>query len=113
MEVIGDEGGEPCPGSRELEKRALDGENLRRALKKGGPRLEWKGRRDNKRRWRWRIRIVKDISYLSAGFTLLKPDELAVLLELILKYPKTCALFLENSFTSKLYLMKNDSCGKR
>ncbi|GFW23769.1 uncharacterized protein TNCV_2033121 [Trichonephila clavipes] len=55
---LGDEGGEPCPGSRELEKRALDGENLRRALKKGGPRLEWKGRRDDKRRWRWRIRVI-------------------------------------------------------
>ncbi|GFW27636.1 hypothetical protein TNCV_1772551 [Trichonephila clavipes] len=26
--------GEPCPGSRELEKRALDGENLKGALKK-------------------------------------------------------------------------------
>ncbi|GFX01547.1 hypothetical protein TNCV_3970501 [Trichonephila clavipes] len=32
--------GEPCPGSREFEKRALDGENGRRALKEGGPILE-------------------------------------------------------------------------
>ncbi|GFW19691.1 hypothetical protein TNCV_1605821 [Trichonephila clavipes] len=57
--------GEPCPGSRELERRALDGENLRRAvdgenlrraLNKGGLRLEWKGRKDDERRWRWGIR---------------------------------------------------------
>ncbi|GFW94373.1 hypothetical protein TNCV_1433081 [Trichonephila clavipes] len=44
----------PCPGSRELERRALfgmdleralAGENLRRALR----RLEWKGRKDDER----------------------------------------------------------------
>ncbi|GFX29502.1 hypothetical protein TNCV_4775761 [Trichonephila clavipes] len=49
---------EPCPGSRELKRRALDGENWRRALKKGGPRLEWKGRKDDERRWRRRIRKI-------------------------------------------------------
>ncbi|GFY24561.1 hypothetical protein TNCV_1016071 [Trichonephila clavipes] len=43
-------------------KRALDGENLERALKKrdldgGEPRLGWKERRDPERRWRWRTRI--------------------------------------------------------
>ncbi|GFU25959.1 hypothetical protein TNCV_5104561 [Trichonephila clavipes] len=42
------------------ERTARDEENLRRALKKrdldgGGPRLEWKERRDDERRWRWRI----------------------------------------------------------
>ncbi|GFV02067.1 hypothetical protein TNCV_3479941 [Trichonephila clavipes] len=31
--------------------RALDRENLTRALKKGGPRSEWKERRDDERRW--------------------------------------------------------------
>ncbi|GFV02071.1 hypothetical protein TNCV_3479981 [Trichonephila clavipes] len=33
-------------------RRALDGENLTRALKKGRPRLEWKERRDDERQWR-------------------------------------------------------------
>ncbi|GFV55101.1 hypothetical protein TNCV_2623221 [Trichonephila clavipes] len=41
-------------------RRALDGENLKRALKKrdldgGGPRMEWKKRRDDER---WRIGIA-------------------------------------------------------
>ncbi|GFV96058.1 hypothetical protein TNCV_1870201 [Trichonephila clavipes] len=38
----------PCPGSRELERRALVGENLRRELKKGTwseIEVEWKERR--------------------------------------------------------------------
>ncbi|GFT41167.1 hypothetical protein TNCV_5034481 [Trichonephila clavipes] len=44
-------------------KRTLDEENLRRALKKrvldgGGPRLEWKERKDDERQWRWRIRVI-------------------------------------------------------
>ncbi|GFV71352.1 hypothetical protein TNCV_3133431 [Trichonephila clavipes] len=38
-------------------RRALDGEKLR-ALKKGGPRSEWKGRRGDERRWRWRIGVI-------------------------------------------------------
>ncbi|GFX59678.1 hypothetical protein TNCV_3754431 [Trichonephila clavipes] len=42
----------------ENERRVLDRENLRRALKKGGPRLEWKGRKDDERRWRWRIGVI-------------------------------------------------------
>ncbi|GFT41980.1 hypothetical protein TNCV_1668141 [Trichonephila clavipes] len=29
----------------------------RRALMKGGPRLEWNGRKDDKRRWRWRTGV--------------------------------------------------------
>ncbi|GFX49179.1 hypothetical protein TNCV_5041731 [Trichonephila clavipes] len=31
-------------------RRTLDEENLRRTLKKEGPRLEWKGRKDDERR---------------------------------------------------------------
>ncbi|GFT62855.1 hypothetical protein TNCV_1606811 [Trichonephila clavipes] len=49
---------EPCPGSRELKRRALGGESMRRALKKGGPRMEWKGRKDDEGRQSWRIRKI-------------------------------------------------------
>ncbi|GFV69948.1 hypothetical protein TNCV_1983151 [Trichonephila clavipes] len=42
----------------ENERRTLDQENLRRALKKGGPRLKWKGRKEDERRWRWRIGAI-------------------------------------------------------
>ncbi|GFX86780.1 hypothetical protein TNCV_1409771 [Trichonephila clavipes] len=38
----------PCPGYRKHERRALVGTNLMRVLR----RLEWKGRKDDERRWR-------------------------------------------------------------
>ncbi|GFV58915.1 hypothetical protein TNCV_1826231 [Trichonephila clavipes] len=43
-------------------RRALDGENLTRALKNGGPRSEWKGRKGDERRWRWRIGKIDEIN---------------------------------------------------
>ncbi|GFX35312.1 hypothetical protein TNCV_101191 [Trichonephila clavipes] len=58
---------EPCLGWRELGRgaldgengrRALDGENGRRALKEGGAILEWKGRKDDERQWRWRVGVI-------------------------------------------------------
>ncbi|GFU26247.1 hypothetical protein TNCV_5106571 [Trichonephila clavipes] len=39
-------------------ERTRDREDLMRALKKGGPRLGWKGRRYYERRWRWRIGVI-------------------------------------------------------
>ncbi|GFV99314.1 hypothetical protein TNCV_1512861 [Trichonephila clavipes] len=66
--------GEPCPGSRELERRALDGESLRRALKKGGPRLEWKGRKDDERS-AWQHQTVKLFIFHSRShFSLYSPE---------------------------------------
>ncbi|GFU79465.1 hypothetical protein TNCV_872341 [Trichonephila clavipes] len=54
---------EESPGGRELEGRALDRERLSRGLKKrdsdgGGPRSDWKERKDNERWWRWRIGVI-------------------------------------------------------
>ncbi|GFV45363.1 hypothetical protein TNCV_4490991 [Trichonephila clavipes] len=44
-------------------ENALDGQNLRSALKErdldgGGPRLQWKEKRDDERRWRWRVGVI-------------------------------------------------------
>ncbi|GFV88140.1 hypothetical protein TNCV_3242891 [Trichonephila clavipes] len=43
---------EPCPGSRELERRARGGENLRKALKKRGPEIEVE-RKERRGTLRW------------------------------------------------------------
>ncbi|GFU30446.1 hypothetical protein TNCV_270901 [Trichonephila clavipes] len=42
------QGDEPGPGWRKHERRALVGTDWNRALR----RLEWKGRKDDERRWR-------------------------------------------------------------
>ncbi|GFW57159.1 hypothetical protein TNCV_540761 [Trichonephila clavipes] len=44
---------EENPGWRELEESAKKG-----ILDGGGPRVEWKERRDDERRWRWRIGVI-------------------------------------------------------
>ncbi|GFV77523.1 hypothetical protein TNCV_1070521 [Trichonephila clavipes] len=41
---------EKSPGWRELEESAKE--------KKRRPRLEWKGRKDDERQWRWRIGVI-------------------------------------------------------
>ncbi|GFT27469.1 hypothetical protein TNCV_1275661 [Trichonephila clavipes] len=51
---------EPCQGSKELGRESPGWRELEESAKEKrlGPRLEWKGRKDVERRWRWRIGVI-------------------------------------------------------